>query len=187
MEISQLDLFRLLIHSAIGGIAVGVMYEVLRTFRLVFEICLMPQKVPKPILLGRMSTKLFIPRKVETENGKKRRVSHVLYGIIVFICDIMLAMCAAVTLIIVSYAYNSGRMRWMIFLGFIIGFVIYIITVGRLLKAAIAVVVVCAARLTVKIFKLIGVPVNFIRKIIKSILSKIKTKDKENKRRKDLL
>ena len=171
MEISQLELFSLLAHSAVGGVLLGILRDVLNAFCLSFSLLLAQQN--ETVLPKKLPKKLDeeMARLRERKIGRSRRAA---FWVFVAIIDIVFMMSSAVMLIVISYACNSGRMRWMLVFGLALGFFVYRSTIGRLVKSMLSVSAIAVRCLMVRIFKMMCAPFRVLNK--KCILSKSKRK-----------
>ena len=116
MEISQITLARLLLYAFLLGLAVGALYDAGRLLR---------------ILLGVERSDGFGSRIYEWKlplhnrpmrSGEDRRMSRAL---VINVCDFLCVITATLGILILSYAYNSGRVRFFTLLGAAVGFFLY--------------------------------------------------------------
>lgn len=167
MEISQLDYWRLLLVSSLYGLSLGFIYEILRTTRTLAAILLAPTKVP--------GFRRSMITKQTSENNTERRGARIAYSIILAILDILFFVFAAVLVILSSYSLNDGRFRWMVFVGNLVGFFLYRVTLGRLVCFLVTSAILIFRSWMIKILAAIR---QSIIKMIK-FLSNIKTKNKK--------
>jgi len=191
MEISQLGLFALFLNSVIGGVALGVIYEMARGIRLILKMIIVPWSLPSAWLFGKELVFKYCRDFKKSRTDKLGQT--VLYGVTVLL-DLIFMSLAAALVILMSYAGNGGRMRWMIYIGFFLGAFLYMATFGRFFKNLLLATVIFIGNTIVALLKLVSVPAKNIKCKTKSILSKfkkskprkskIKRKIKEDKRRK---
>lgn len=178
MEISQLDLFLLLLYSSAAGAALGGAYGVLRALRVMLKLLLIPHEVSSVSVFGKNISAPYVVQ-------KNRRAAKAIFKIAEIILDILFMVTVAVSLVLVSYAFNAGRMRWMIFIGAAFGFCIFMMTAGKLFKTLSTVVLILAFNVLFNLCKILVKPVGFLKRKIKKYSLKIKTpKDKEVKKAK---
>lgn len=127
MEISQLSFVLLAAYSVCFGVILGALYDVIRIPRI-----LIGAEEDKKTFFHRIELPLIKKRAYPDKRSKLLIIAHnlaVAVGDVVF-----LTMCGTVA-VAVAYAYNSGRVRAVIFVGLIAGFLVYRFTVGRLTVA----------------------------------------------------
>ena len=126
MEISQLSFVLLAAYSLCFGVMLGAVYELIRLPRVLLfaehgKINYREIKLPG---IGRSAYPLKDSKKAEAVKSAIMVVGDVLFGIL-----------CGVTVVMVSCAYNSGRVRAIIFAGLAVGFGLYYFTVGKLVMA----------------------------------------------------
>lgn len=126
MEISQIGLFLLLVHSAVGGAFLGAFCEMLCTVRFFVKVILLPESDDEHEESNADGK--------QPGSSKGSSVFRVILFFITVITDVIFMIASALMLIIIAYACNSGRMRWMLVLGMSVGFFAYRLTVGRLTR-----------------------------------------------------
>ena len=146
MELSQARLFALLLHSAIGGAFIGAFGDLLRAARMAVRALLTPitEEFPRP-----KEKRALIY--VLDENNCKKVLPRIGCQIFTLVADVIFMIASALMIIIIAYACNSGRMRWMLIAGHIAGFVFYRITVGKLIMRVCAFAVLSSRNLILKI------------------------------------
>ena len=120
MEIVQSALARLTLYACLLGAALGAVYDLLRLSR-VFLGVHYSQRAAKRLQAIRLP--LIGPR-------TKKKKSPAL-GIVVFLEDFLFCIFAGITLILLFYEYNNGKIRYVAFLGAALGFLGYRGTLGR--------------------------------------------------------
>ena len=153
MQISQLELFSLLIHSSVGGMFLAFVYELLFAVRY-----LLASVIPK-------------------NAGGAQAVAKVFCSVFAFLADALFVIASAVALILIAYACNSGRMRWMLVLGLAAGFFACRVTVGRLIRIVLRAIVGALLKLARCAIKFLLLPCRILKKCI---LSKKRAKLKED-------
>ena len=107
MEISQTTLVILLVYSVVLGGATGIFYDICRIFRVAVGVRYTDRSYPRlqGLKLPILKRGLFhTPRRwVQT--------------VVVAAGDLFTLLFAAIGMIILSYAYNSGRFRFFILTG----------------------------------------------------------------------
>ena len=153
-DISQGQLFILLVYSATVGAALGVVYDFFRIIRVAF-----PYNAQK----NRHSTKV--------------NRSKFIYGAIVFLQDVIFWIFAALVTILFTFMANRGQIRLFALSGQLVGFTIYYFTVGRLVYK-LAGRLVRFIRQTLRLFKrhVINPIVIFMHRIYRKLTIKLSHK-----------
>lgn len=129
MEVSQEALAQLLWHAFLLGAVLGFIYDFFRITRLLAGAELPP-------VAGSLRGRLALPECLRLfprrEDGKKRRRGRVLNGIVLFIEDICFCLLAALLLILLLYEENDGQFRLGALIMMLLGFFVYLGTLGRL-------------------------------------------------------
>lgn len=130
LEITQISYILLAVYSFCFGAILGMIYDTLRITRIILGaeggsgVGDALRQVRLPIINGGVYP------------GKKSRLAEVLLSGYIALGDIAFISFCGVIAVMISYAYNSGRVRAVIFLGLLAGFLLYYYTVGRLVVAA---------------------------------------------------
>ena len=130
MVVHQVKLAEILLYSFAIGMLLGVVYDYFRIRRRLFSF------------------------------GSKKVFKHteLIENVLIFIEDVLYALiCSGVVCIFLFYA-NSGRQRGIIFLGAVIGFVVYYYTIGKLVMLVAGYVVNFLLFLFRKIFSVTVLP-----------------------------
>ena len=169
MEISQSELFVLLIHSAVGGAILGLLYDLMRAARMIVKAALTSKETVLSRPLEKNAQKSLLA------DGKDLNgFSRVACWLVTFMTDVFFMITSAVTVIMIAYACNSGRMRWMLLIGHAIGFVLYRNTIGKVTTRFFAIVILAIRKLMLKIC-------NAVEKMTKCLIIKIKGKKKRGR------
>jgi len=167
IDLSQEILLALLIKSFLAGVALGIFYDFIRAFKMVFGV-----RYVRPIV--------------------KRSVAvDVLAYIVTFLTDILFWIVVGVTSILLMYGVGGGVFRGLTYLGLAVGALLYYFSIGRLvLKVSEAAVnfVKRAVRRAVRIlampFVWVGRGLIFLFHLtIGKILGKIKERRAQRKKR----
>ena len=150
MEISQIELFALFLYSSAGGLALGVIYEVARGIRILLTAVLAPGEVQPVRVFGK---ELSLRRRRETKRAGAGSLLKVALNITVIVIDVLFMTAAAVLVILTCYAFNSGRLRWMIYAGFAVGLFLYSVTLGLIVKGLIRASVIISANIVTALTK----------------------------------
>ena len=124
MEISQIQLARLLIYSFFFGLITGLFYDLNRALRVMLGV-----RYSKSVYRKMYAWRLPIVKK-ELRTGK---AGIVLQNVIINIGDffsIIFAVCGLITL---NYAYNDGRFRFFTVGGIAAGILMYRLTMSKLM------------------------------------------------------
>ena len=166
MEISQIMLTLLLLYSFLFGIAVGIFYDCCRIIRVLAgkRYSKKGYKRLDTLKFPIIKRTLFAPK----EDG-------VLQSVLIFLSDLICVTFCTVGIIVLNYAYNSGRFRFFTVIGVLIGFFIYKYTVGRLIMLIAEPMLLLLRFIVVSIFIILCAPfykiVNKLCKIVKKIIS----------------
>lgn len=126
MEISQLSFVLLAIYSFLFGILLGVAYDVIRIQRVLLGV---EYKTGKRRINYRDIELPIIKKKAYL---KHKNISKGILNVYIALGDILFVTLCGVMTVLVAYAYNSGRIRAVILICLITGFVIYYFTVGKI-------------------------------------------------------
>ena len=180
MEISQLGLFYLFVYSAFGGVFLGVLCELTCALRFALRLLLMPEKIDPP----RIFSKSITPVRMSVKSKKSSAFARLMCELFSFFTDALFVIVSAITLILIAYACNSGRMRWMLVVGLAIGFFAFRATLGKIARRIFCVAVLVFRNILIRIVKILCVPVRWIGANVKCILSKKNLKKKMKKKSK---
>lgn len=164
MEISQTELARLLLYCFVLGIVLGGVYELLRSLR--------------NILFGGAETCRFkkacairVPFSRRRLVGPKRRTRA--ESVMSNAADLLCAILAGVGIIVLCYAYNSGRIRAFCVIGVLSGYALARLLLGRVLTPAAEALLLAVKYLFSSIVAVICIPIKKIYKIMHKFLKKI--------------
>ena len=127
MEISPIKLAMLLFYSFLFGIGMGAFYDANRIIR-VFCGCRYSENRFEKLYLLKLP---FINRPITRKSNRGFRKNVQLA--VVFLGDMICVVVSAIGILILNYAYNSGRFRFFTVFGVLIGFLLYYFTVGKLI------------------------------------------------------
>lgn len=178
IEISQLDFLSLLIRSSVCGILFGILCEPVGALRLFFALVLRSGNNTRNFWLFKKS--ITLPH---TVGFRKERLANGAAAVFEFVLDVAVVVSAGISMILISYSYNSGRMRWMIPAGFVLGFLAYRITLGKLVKKIVSATVYFLVAVTVKLVGVVIAPIKRIKWKTKNSESVRRMKIEKNKRR----
>ena len=177
MEISQIDFLYLFFFSLVSGICLGVLYNALGIFRLVAEVVLAPQKLNPVIVFGRELGTPFCKWNENDGEAKKVRlgvkVTNVVLGVLTALLDVIFMLSCAVGTVIVAYACNSGRLRWIIFAGELFGFFLYRCTVSKIVVYLAKVIILSFINISVKLCRMIAGPIKKCASNIRGCINKV--------------
>lgn len=156
MEVSQSALARMLCCCFLCGLVLGLFYDLLRLTR-------MPLGSGLPPRAERLAMRLSIPRRLRpfaprpSQRGNEKR-SRVAVFVVSLIEDVFFCLVAAVVLVLVLYATNDGQLRLGAVAMLLLGFVGYLITLGRPMRFCLSVLAVVARAMVVWLFCLVAYP-----------------------------
>lgn len=129
MEVSQLSLARMLFACLLSGIALAIIYDLVRLTHLFLD-CNVPSCVKK------IKEKAAVPQALHPlafrHSERSERVNRIFAAVIIALEDILFAILASVVLILTVYLTADGQFRLITLLVQVAGFFIYIQTAGRL-------------------------------------------------------
>ena len=162
MEISQLSFVLLIIYSLLFGVLLGIVYDVIRIQRVFLGV---EYKTKRQRTNYRDINLPIINRKAYFNH---RKSSKGLLNIYIAIGDIFFVTLCGIITVLVAYAYNGGRIRAVIWIGLLVGAVLYYFTVGKMvmrLAEFVAFVLRCAVLYTWELVSFpIRVSIKYIRK-----------------------
>lgn len=132
MEISQISLAWLYFYALLLGFFAGFLYDLLRITRVFFGVHY-SRRAAKRI------RELHLPLLTQR---KRRKESHAL-GVVVFLEDLIFCLLVGVSLILLFYAANNGKIRFSALLVSGAGFLLYRGTLGRLMMVFSEVIAFC--------------------------------------------
>lgn len=162
MEISQIELARLLLYCFVLGGGIGIVYDMLRSLRDLFfggaEACRIKRLC---------AIKLPFCKKPLAGDKKMKRSERVATELIDFFC----AVAAGIGIIVLSYAYNKGRIRAFCVPGLLSGYAFSRLVLGRILAPVFETVALLIKYFFSSIIALLCIP---IRKIYKNMNKSVK-------------
>lgn len=168
MEYSPAVLASLTVQAIILGGVLGVLYSVLQLTRLILG----EGQPAAPQFFFRRLPALF--RSVSPPPKKKPRVRRVLLFLLRFFEDIFFCLSTIIGIILLAYVGNNGRIRWFILLGVLVGFVVYMGTLGVLFSRISSGLAVLIRQVVRMIFRVTVLPLRMIARGIKNALESCK-------------
>lgn len=126
MEISQLSFVLLAVYSVCFGVLLGVVYDIIRVLR----VLLGAPREKKGKIDFRSIELPIIKRKAYP--ARTHKLSRGLLSVWIAVGDVIFAVSCGALAVMIAYAYNSGKVRAVIFVGLAVGFLTYYFTLGRL-------------------------------------------------------
>lgn len=164
MEYSPAVLASLTVQAIVLGVVLGVLYSVLELTRLVLG----EGQPATPQCFFRRIHALSQP--VSATPKKKPRARRVFLFLLRFFEDVFFCLSLIIGIILLAYVGNNGRIRWFILLGVLVGFVVYMGTIGVLfsrISSGLAVLIRWVAR---SILYVMMLPLKMMLRGIKSVL-----------------
>ena len=127
MEISQLDLGRMLLCSLLCGGVLAVFYELMQLpLTLLFsELYALPKKLKETCRVPKALHAPFSLPWSRKKNGKSaHRAGQIFRQILRVVTDLLFCICAALLLLLTLYATNDGAFRWSSVGAMLVGFFI---------------------------------------------------------------
>lgn len=126
MEISPIEIFRMLVYALCFGMLCGALNDLNR-----FARALMGVRYGAGNYERLYSIKLPIYRKT-LERIKENKIQKIILNVTVFFQDVFLLLYAGCGVAIINYYFNSGRVRIYAPISAAMGFLVYFFTVGRI-------------------------------------------------------
>ena len=177
MEISQFGFVLLAVYSFCFGAILGALYDIMRITR----ILLGAERGTDEHRAHLRGIKLPIINK-SAYPKKRTRVVDSLLNVYTAIGDIAFVAMSGMIVVMIAYAYNNGRIRMVIFIGLLSGFLLYYYGVGKLTMKVSELVAFAIRSAAVYIFTAIRFVVRKILKMLK-IKKKGAKKDAKHKRK----
>ena len=125
MEISQLSFVLLALYSVCFGVILGLIYDIVRVQKVLWGVSGNKGKIDyRNIVLPIIKKKAYF--------SKSNKISKTILNIYFSVCDVLFVTACGAFVVLVAYAYNSGRVRAVIYLGLLLGFLAYYFTVGKI-------------------------------------------------------
>ena len=162
MEISPLNMAKMLLFAFVFGIFSGCVFDALRALRAFFS------DTPKSKKLGRFcELELPFSKRIFC---KSNRVKRIFWGITVFFCDAFFVVFCVLGLMLVNYFYNEGGVRGFTIFGAVLGFALYYFTLSRVVLFLLEGVILCIRYLIAVFFDLFYRPfLNIYNNLVKNI------------------
>lgn len=103
----------------------------------------------------------------DTEHTK---VKTVVCSIVDFLFDILFMLCLSVSVVILTYCYSYGKLRFFDTLSFALSFYIYRFTLGKLYSVSVRPLALKSKQLVIRIIVLCTKPVKFLLFILRSFI-----------------
>ena len=182
MEISQLSFVLLAIYSLCFGVILGMVYDVIRVVR----VLLGSERAENKKILKKNLREIYLPIiKRKAYPQKNRIVRKKALFVFVALGDVLFAVFCGAVVVLIAYAYNDGRVRSVMLIGLLIGFLIYYFSVGRLVMMISELVTFVIRAVLVYLLEMIRCATVKLRKVIKNIKIRIK-KDKKKGAKNDV-
>ena len=185
MEISQLSFVLLAMYSVCFGVVLGVIYDIIRIQRVILGAEYGEDDKGK---IDFRNIELPIINK-KAYSVKFDKISKRFLNIYFAIGDVVFVSMCGVAVVLVAYAYNSGRVRLVVYLGLLVGFLTYYFTVGRLVMRISHFISFALRSILVYLYEIIVAPLRLVRRSIKKRASDVDIKErrKYDKREKQKL
>ena len=185
MEISQLGFVLLAMYSVCFGIVLGAIYDIIRIQRVLLGAEYGEANKGK---IDFRNIKLPIINK-KAYSAKYDRISKKILNIYFAVGDVMFVSMCGAAVVLVAYAYNNGKVRLIIYLGLMLGFLAYYFTVGRLVMRLSHFISFVLRSILVYLCEIIVAPIRLVRRYIKkrSPCVDVKERRKYDKREKQKL
>ena len=122
MEVSMVSQLMVAVLSSLVGIFLGALYDIIRIWRAFLGIVYVNK------VTGRLQN-IKLPFIRNPIANKKHMVAE---NVVMFFTDIVYFLVATLVLVLFVYRVNQGIIRWYIFVGALLGLLIYYVTLGKL-------------------------------------------------------
>lgn len=132
MEVSMTALALSLFWALAAGAFLGAVYDVIRIQRMFFGVTYGSGSAAK---LKEIKLPLISKYKFASSRDKKqrsKRTSDVALNIMIFFGDLLFCIFSSLVCVVFIYHANAGKARWIVFFGFLLGFLAYYFSIGRL-------------------------------------------------------
>ena len=163
MEISQFSFVLLAVYSVCFGVILGVIYDVIRIQRIVLGAEYGDSTKGK---INYRNIELPIIKK-KAYSVKFEKISKKFLDIYIGIGDVLFVTLCGAAVVLVAYAYNSGRVRAVIFLGLLVGFFAYYFTVGKLIVKLAGLIGFVLRSFLIYLYEIIVAPIKLVLRLIK--------------------
>ena len=170
MEISQFGFILLAVYSFLFGILLGVAYDIIRIQRVLLGV---EYRSKKQRINYRDIELPIIKKKAYFE---QKAVSKGILNVYIALGDILFVTLCGVITVLVAYAYNSGRVRVIILIGLLVGFLIYYFTIGKLVMKLSELIAFLLRSAVLYVWEIASFPV---RKFVEYIGNKKQKTDKK--------
>lgn len=124
MQVQPIELFRLLMSSFMVGVALGVLYDVLRIGRVLIGMNHYTSAATVPA---------FCPKFCKRREKKSRtRFVKILLNILLGVQDILFCLTMGAAAAVLLFYHNNGEFRGFVIIAILAGLAVYLMTVGKL-------------------------------------------------------
>jgi len=98
------------------------------------------------------------------------RKSFKTINLITYIEDILFWILTGISIIFCMYHFSDGSLRFFMFLGLLFGFVLYLLTLSKIIIKTVVSLITILKKITHKILKIIIIPLRFLYTMVDKIL-----------------
>lgn len=164
MEIFPLEIFKWAIRAFLCGVAMGVLYDVLRLSRAMLGFHYVPND--SPLVKNKFTARFPVKKNAEVT----KRAS---FGAILFFQDVLFVITFAVVFIFVLFYGNNGVFRAIFLFSIVLGFFAYYVSFGKLTVLFFDVWVIYLRTLICYVAYYALLPIRFIGRKIFEFVKKI--------------
>ena len=179
MEISQFSFVLLAVYSVFFGVMLGVVYDIIRVQRIILGAEFGSGEKSK---MNYRNIKLPIINK-KAYSQRWWKISKSFLSVYIGLGDVIFVTLCSVAVVLVAYAYNSGRVRAVIFLGLLVGFLVYYFTIGKLVVKLAGLVGFVLRSVLIYLYEIVAFPIKLFLRFIKK--REVKEREKYDKREKN--
>ena len=168
MEIYPLIMAKMLLVSFLFSLQAGVVFDLLRAFRLLFS------GYPKSIRLKKICEARLPVFGKTLCGGNNKKYNRFMKNAVIFFSDVFLFLYSAWGLMKINYSYNDGEIRAFTLIGFFLGAIAYYFLLSRVVAFILEAAVLLVKYALASVFTLITFPFfkiynNFVKKIKKML------------------
>lgn len=174
MNVIPAQIFKMTVAAFICGAAMGAFYDLLRISRVFLGYHYISEK--STVLQSKFVKKFSVKKNQEVRK-------HLYFKLVLFFEDIIFLAASAIVFVLILFYGNDGIFRSVTFIAFLLGFVVYYLTLGKINVLFFDVLVILLRTLACYIFHYMFLPIKFIVKNIIVLFQKIfciLNKDVEN-------
>lgn len=174
MEISQLTLAWLCLYAFVLGTELGAVYDAICVTRVFLGVSFTQTA---ETFFCKHTNALLRP-------GKRLFKKPLFFKVVIFIEDFLFSVCGAISVILLFYRFNNGKIRFPVLLCILLGFLLYRCGPGRFIKPILEIAVVILKNVCTYTIAFLLFPFKKITQILKRCILSVYGNHVKNKERK---